>query len=109
MEFKATITTPGTATLTETTHASISDAVKAISASVESHPEILKGFDDLALITDTADETVVVALFRMGEEFILARETTDARYAEELESMESERYDSDGDPYMVFARWDVVA
>lgn len=109
MEFKVAMTTIGSDTLTESIHATLAGAVQAISDSVEAHPEVLTGVDDLAVITDTADETVVVALFRMSDEFILARETTDARYAEELEALEYERYESDGDPYMVFARWDAKA
>jgi len=106
MEFKVSMTTIGSETLTESVHSTLAEAVKAVSTSVEAHPEILTGFDDLAVITDVSDETVVVALFPMGSEFILARETTDARYADELEALEYERYESDGDPYMVFGRWD---
>lgn len=106
MEFKATMTTIGSETLTETIHSTLADAVQAITASVAAHPEILKGFDDLALITDTADETVVIALFRMGDEFILARDTMDDRYAEELYALPHDRYELDSDPYMLFGRWD---
>lgn len=105
MDFKAAMTAAGSATLTESIHATLADAVKAVAETVDAHPEVLKGFDDLAVITDVYDETVVVALFRMGDEFILARETTDERYADELFALKHERFDSDGDPYMVFARW----
>lgn len=105
MDFKAAMTTVDSATLTESIYATLEDAVKAVSDTVEAHPEILKGFDDLAVITDISDGTVVIALFRIGDEFILARETTDERYADSLFAMEHERYDSDGDPYMVFGRW----
>lgn len=107
MDFKATMTTGDSATLTESTHATLEDAVRAVSDTVTAHPEILKGFADLGVITDVSDGTVVIALFRMGDEFILARETTDERYADSLSALEHERYDSDGDPYMVFARWSV--
>lgn len=105
MDFKAAMTAADSVTLTESIHATLEDAVKAVSATVDAHPEILKGFDDLAVITDVSDGTVVVALFRMGDEFILTRETTDERYADSLFALKHERYDSDGDPYMVFARW----
>ena len=109
MGFKATMTTLGSETLTESVHDTLAEAVKAVSDSVVAHPEILQGFDDLAVITDTADETVVVALFRMSGEFILARETTDARYADELDALDHDRYEADGDPYMLFGRWAVTA
>lgn len=107
MDFKAAMATVDSATLTESIHATLEDAVKAVSDAVDAHPEMLKGFDDLGVITDTSDGTVVIALFRMGDEFILARETTDARYADALFAMKHDRYDSDGDPYMVFGRWAV--
>jgi hypothetical protein len=107
MDFKAAMTTVDSATLTESIYTTLEDAVKAVSDTVEAHPEILKGFDDLAVITDVSDGTAVIALFRMGDEFILARETTDERYADSLFAMKHERYDSHGDPYMVFGRWSV--
>ena len=105
MDFKVEMTTADSAALTESIHATLEDAVKALSDTVDAHPEILKGLDDLGVITDVSDETVVIALFRMGAEFILARETTDERYADSLFALKYERYDSDGDPYMVFGRW----
>jgi hypothetical protein len=107
MDFKAALTTVNSATLTESIHATLEDAVKAVSDTVDAHPEMLKGYDDLGVITDVSDGTVVIALFRMADEFILARETTDDRYADSLFAMKHERYESDGDPYMVFARWSV--
>lgn len=107
MDFKVAMAAADSVTLTESSYATLADAVKAVSDTVDAHPEVLKGFDDLAVITDVSDGTVVVALFRMSDEFILARETTDARYADSLFAIEHERYDSDGDPYMVFGRWPV--
>jgi hypothetical protein len=105
MDFKVAMATVDSDTLTESIHTTLEDAVKAVVGTVDAHPEILKGSDDLAVITDVSDGTVVIALFRMGDEFILARETTDERYADSLFAMDHERYDSDGDPYMVFGRW----
>ena len=107
MYFTVSMTMGGSAALTERQFPTLAEAIKAVSATVDAHPEMVQGFDDLAVISDASDGTAVVALFRMGNEFLLARETTDARYADDLLAIEHERYDSDGDPYVVFGRWSV--
>lgn len=106
MNFKLSVAIPEARGPLESLHTSLDLAVQLVVAHVNARPEMLKGFDDLAVITDADDETVVIALFRQGNEFLLARETTDHRYADAMEALVHERYESDGDPYMVFARWD---
>lgn len=107
--YEVTFPTRGPEDLIDSMFADLRSALGYAAWGMDDYPHLLTGYRDVAVIRDIMRNShPVVAAIRVDDEFFLAKDTEDKKYALELLAIDHEMVPIVGDgynAYTVYRRW----